>query len=186
MKLDGLAVVSATVVVTNTGLSSAGKTFTVKPTPGISSLSQSIGAVGMSITISGANFGTSQGSSTIKFNGVTATSTSWIVDTIVVPVPAGATTGPVVVHTSGVDTNGINFTVSSLTSISLTPQTISLPLKSAQRLTAMGTYSNGSVQNVGTAVTWSSADTSTATAADSDGLIKAVGQGQTTILLPPT
>jgi hypothetical protein len=176
----GVAVGTATVVVTNTGLSSTGKTFTVKATPVLSSLSQTVGAVGMSITITGSNFGTTQG--TVKFNGTTATTiTSWATDTIVLPVPSGATTGPVVVHTSGVDTNGINFTVSTLNTISLNPQTISLPLKSVQRFAAMGTYANGTVQNVGGNTTWSSLNASVATTADSSGLIRAVGQGQTTI-----
>jgi hypothetical protein len=53
--------------------------------------------VGMPITIQGYGFQTTQGASSVTFNGATATPTSWNDASIVVPVPAGATTGNVVV-----------------------------------------------------------------------------------------
>jgi len=106
------------VVVTVSGTASNGKSFTVLATPSISSLSPTSGAVGASITISGSNFGSTQGSSTVKFNGTTATVTSWGASSIAATVPSGATTGNVVVHTSGVDTNGVSFTVLPTPSIS--------------------------------------------------------------------
>jgi hypothetical protein len=65
------------------------------------------------VTISGANFGATQGSSTVTFNGTTATPTSWSATSIVAPVPAGATTGNVVVTVGGVASNGVNFTVTT-------------------------------------------------------------------------
>jgi len=74
-------------------------------------LSPTSGLVGTSVTISGANFGTAQGSSTVKFNGTTATPTSWRGTSIVVPVPSGATTGNVVVTVGGVASNGDMFFV---------------------------------------------------------------------------
>jgi hypothetical protein len=52
-----------------------------------------------------------QGSSTVKFNGVTATPTNWTNTSIVAPVPAGATTGPVVVTVGVVASNGFTFSV---------------------------------------------------------------------------
>src|SRR6266849_2500845 len=42
-------------------------------TPSITNLSPSSGLVGTSVTISGSNFGTTQGTSTVKFNGTSAT-----------------------------------------------------------------------------------------------------------------
>src|SRR5439155_272252 len=69
------------------------------------------GAVGTSITIAGTNFGATQGTSTVKFNGTTATPTSWSATSIVAPVPAGATTGNVVVTVGGVASSGDPFTV---------------------------------------------------------------------------
>ena len=79
--------------------------------------------MGASVTITGTNFGATQGTSTVKFNGTAATPTSWSATSIVVPVPTGATTGNLVVHASGVDSNGISFTVlptPSITSLSPT------------------------------------------------------------------
>jgi hypothetical protein len=73
--------------------------------PTITSLTPSSGAVGASIAIAGTNFGSTQGTSTVKFNGTTTTPTSWSASTIVAKVPSGATTGNVVVHTNGVDSN---------------------------------------------------------------------------------
>lgn len=88
-----------------------GPTFTIPVPPSIGSLSPSSAASGRSITITGTNFGTSQGSSTVKFNGTSATSTSWSDTSIVIPVPNGATTGNVVVTAAGTASNGVNFTV---------------------------------------------------------------------------
>ncbi|MDQ3666566.1 MAG: IPT/TIG domain-containing protein [Acidobacteriota bacterium] len=79
--------------------------------PSITSLSPNSGTVGASITVAGTNFGATQGTSTITFNGTAATPTSWSVTSIAVPVPAAATTGPVVVTVSGQPNNGVNFTV---------------------------------------------------------------------------
>src|SRR5882672_10094853 len=98
------------VVVNVLGTASNGSPFTVAPT--ITSLSQTSGAVGASIAITGTNFGTTQGTSTITFNGITATAASaWSATSITVSVPAGATTGNVVVTVLGTASNGSAFTV---------------------------------------------------------------------------
>jgi len=91
--------------------------------PTITSLSKSNGTVGDSITITGTNFGTSQGAITVTFNGTVATVTSSSSTSIATSVPAGAITGYVVVTVSGLDSNGIWFTVNvsnppTITSIS--------------------------------------------------------------------
>jgi hypothetical protein len=100
------------VVVTVGGVSSNGMNFTVTlPTPAITSLNPNSGLIGASVTIAGANFGATQGSSTIKFNGTAATPTSWSATSLAAPVPAGATTGNVVVTVGGVSSNGVNFSV---------------------------------------------------------------------------
>jgi len=72
---------------------------TGKPTvsPVILTVTPSSGAVGTVVTISGANFGATQETSTITFGGVKAAPTSWNGTSIVAPVPAGAVTGNVVV-----------------------------------------------------------------------------------------
>src|SRR5262249_57376192 len=94
------------VVVTVGGVASNGSPFTVVPTTMITSLSPTSGAVTLPVTITGTNFGATQGTSTVKFNGTTATPTSWSATSIVAPVPAGATTGNVTVTGGGVASNG--------------------------------------------------------------------------------
>src|SRR5207247_2266981 len=108
------------VVVHVSGAGSNGLNFTIFPN--ITGLLPTSGAVGASVTISGTSFGATQGSSTIKFNGIAATATSWSATSIGTTVPTGATTGNVVVHASGVDSNGSSFTVvaaPSITSLSV-------------------------------------------------------------------
>src|SRR5712691_7157236 len=115
------------VVVTVGGQVSNGVNFTVLPPPSITSLSPSSGAVGSSVMISGSNFGTTRGTSTVTFNGGTATSTSWSTNSIVATVPSGATTGNVVVTVGGQVSNGVNFTVlppPSITSLSPSSGTV--------------------------------------------------------------
>lgn len=107
------------VVVAVNDLPSPGAAFTVLPTPSISSLSPSSAAVGAPVRIIGANFGATQGTSGVTFNGTAATPTSWSAESIAVSVPAGATTGNVVVTASGVASAGAAFTV---VPVSITPQ----------------------------------------------------------------
>jgi hypothetical protein len=93
-------------------------TITSAPAPTITMLNPTSGPVGTSVTITGTNFGATQGSSTVKFNGTSATPTSaanWGATSIVVPVPTGATTGNVVVTVGGLASNGVLFTVTTNT-----------------------------------------------------------------------
>lgn len=100
-------------LVTVGGLVSNGFTFVVDTSPSISSLSPSWGPVSTSVTITGINFGTTQGTSTVRFNGVVASVTTWSANSIVVVVPSGAVTGPLVVTVAGADSNGVVFSISS-------------------------------------------------------------------------
>lgn len=102
--------ITGNVVVTVGGIASNGLTFTVTTAPTLTSLSPASGVVGTSVTILGTNFGATKGTSTVRFNGVTGTPTSWSATNIVVPVPAGATTGNVVVTVGGVASNALTFT----------------------------------------------------------------------------
>lgn len=100
---------SGPLVVTVDGVHSNGLKFVVIVE--INDVSPPDGCVGTVITITGSGFGPVQGTSTVKFNGVLATPTGWSATTITVPVPAGATTGPLVVTVKGHSSNGINFIV---------------------------------------------------------------------------
>ncbi|HXX36026.1 MAG TPA: IPT/TIG domain-containing protein, partial [Thermodesulfobacteriota bacterium] len=97
------------VVETSVGVSN-GKTFAVK-LPAITALSPTSGTVGTTVTIRGNYFGPSQGSSSVSFNSVSATVTSWSNTAIKCTVPSGATSGPVVVTTTVGASNGKTFTV---------------------------------------------------------------------------
>ncbi len=94
--------------------------------PNVSYTSPSSGPVGTSVAIVGQNFGATQGSSTVSFNGTQATPTSWSDTQIVAPVPAGATTGTVQVTVGGVVSNGgygPTFTVGTPPNVSYTNPT---------------------------------------------------------------
>ena len=101
---------NGTVVVSVGGVPSNGASFEVVPSISLSSTS---GAVGTSVTITGTGFGSSQGSSTVTFNGTPGTPTSWGANSITVQVPTGATTGNVVVTVGGVPSNPASFTVTA-------------------------------------------------------------------------
>jgi hypothetical protein len=168
------------VVVTVSGVASNGVSFTVLPTPSITSLSPTSGAVGTSVTITGNNFGATQGTSTVTFNGVPGTPTGWSSTTIAVPVPTGTTSGNVVVTVGGVPSAGSNFTVVTPTSLSLTPTSASMTVGGSLQFTLTGTYSDGSTANAGSSATWSSSALNIATISGT-GLATGVAVGRTTI-----
>lgn len=168
------------VVVTFSGVASNGVNFTVLPAPIITSLSSTSGAVGVPITITGTNFGATQGNSTVTFNGTTALVTLWSSTSIGVTVPSGATTGNVVVNLGGFPSNGVNFIVGTLASLSLTPQNPSAIAGNTLQFTATGTYLDNSTQNLTAAATWTSSAINVATI-NSSGMATVVGPGQTTI-----
>ncbi len=124
------------VVVTVNGVASAGAPFTVLLTPSISSLFPASAAVGAPVTITGTNFGAAQGASTVTFNGVAGSPSNWSATSITVSVPAGATTGNVVVTVSGVSSVGAPFTV---VPVSISPQAVELVVTTqTQQFTASG------------------------------------------------
>jgi hypothetical protein len=81
--------------------------------PQITAISPTSGPAGTSVTITGTNFGATQGTSTVSFNGAAASPTSWSAASIVAPVPTGASTGNVLVIVGGVASNGVAFTLTA-------------------------------------------------------------------------
>ena len=101
------------IVVTVNTLASNTAGFTVTG-PQITSLTPNSGPVGTPVTIAGTNFGSTQGSSSVKFNSIPATTvTTWSNTSIVADVPLGATTGGVAVTVAGISSNSPTFTVTS-------------------------------------------------------------------------
>jgi RHS repeat-associated protein len=90
---------------------------TVGTTPFVSSVSPIVGTLGASVTITGSNFGATQGTSIVSFNGASAASvTSWSSSQIIAVVPGSAPngTGPVTVTANSVSspvTAGSLFTI---------------------------------------------------------------------------
>jgi YD repeat-containing protein len=102
---------TGSVVVTVGGQATDGVGFTVLQPPNITSVNPSVAVAGQLITVAGSNFGAAQGSSTVTFNGVIANAASWSTTSITATVPAGATTGPVIVTVAGMASNGSTFIV---------------------------------------------------------------------------
>jgi hypothetical protein len=84
--------------------------------PVINAVTPGSGPIGTSVTITGINFGSTQGGSALTFNGLVANPTSWSETTIVGSVPLNAATGPVVITVSGVASNGVVFAVGEIDS----------------------------------------------------------------------
>src|SRR5216684_148924 len=106
------------VVITVGGQASNASTFTVTPAPAITSLAPNTGAIGSVVTITGTNFGPSQGNGSVKFGTVVATVLSWSPTSIVATVPTGAVTASVVVTAAGgVASAGVTFTVTAAPAI---------------------------------------------------------------------
>ena len=82
------------------------------PNPIVTGISPISGFPGTSVTISGSGFGATQGTSTVSFNGATATTiSSWSDTQIVAAVPDGASTGPIMVTVGGITGQSSVFTV---------------------------------------------------------------------------
>jgi len=136
------------------------------------------------VTITGSNFGATQGTSTVIFNGTNATPTAWSATSVTVPVPASATTGNVIVTVNGVSSNGVIFTPSvslgTPLSIDVTPANTSVSAGTTQQFTATAHYSDGGSQDVTLSASWISSSLSVAVL-DVAGTATATAYGQASI-----
>jgi len=118
-------------------------------TPIITSLSPVSGPVATTVTITGTNFGQTQGSSIVSFNGLPATANSWSATAVAATVPSGTTTGNVNITVNGVPSNSIQFSVTQI-SVAVSPASSTLQVGQSQLFTAS---LQNDTQNKG--VTWS-------------------------------
>jgi predicted secreted protein len=135
--------------------------------PNISGISPASGPVGTSVTITGLNFGASQGTSTVTFNGVAATASTWSDTSILTAVPGGATTGDVIVTVNGLASNAAGFTVlpaPSITGLSPTsgPVGTSVTISGSNFGDAPGTSTISFNGTLGTSTSWSATSITTA------------------------
>jgi Flp pilus assembly secretin CpaC/tetratricopeptide (TPR) repeat protein len=75
----------------------------------------------------------------------------------------------------------LTVTSATLKSIAVTPSSRAIAVGTSLQFTAVGTFSDGSTQNVTSAVAWASSETSVATINPSSGLATAVAAGSTSI-----
>lgn len=121
--------------------------------PSIYALSVYSGAPGTTVVITGESFGSTKGSSTVKFNGTLATTSAWSATSITASVPASATTGPVVVRVGGMDSDGPIFTVTGTLSITgISPQQGVVGSSFTITGTAFGASQGSSLVKMGTTV----------------------------------
>ena len=172
---------SGNVSVTTPGGTSNGLGFTVTtPASTITALSPTSGPVGTSVVITGTNL---TGTTAVSFNGVAATFTVNSATQITATVPAGATSGSVVVATPGGTSNGLGFTVipPAPTLSSLSP--ISGPVGTSVVITGTNLTGATAVSFNGTAATFAvnSATQITATvpAGATSGLVTVTTPGGT-------
>ena len=142
----GLAIASATANTATTAVFSnvsVTPTVTVPNPPTLTSVAPSSGIVGSAVILAGTNFGTSQGTSTVTFNGILAApATAWGASGIAVTVPAGASTGNVVVTVGGIATAGRLFTVAPTppTGVIITASSQLVWDEMGADVTTLGTY----------------------------------------------
>lgn len=112
----GMAVSNRTTVSTATAtFDSVSVNSAASPAPVITAVSATTGTVGSQVVLSGSGFGATQGGSAVLLNGAGVTINSWSATSITVTIPAGATTGPLLVSVapSMNDSNAVRFTVTT-------------------------------------------------------------------------
>jgi regulation of enolase protein 1 (concanavalin A-like superfamily) len=112
----GLAVTSgSTTALTTAAFDNVSVNSAGAPAPVIASVSATTGSIGSQVAINGSNFGATQGNSAVMLNGAAVTINTWSATLISITIPAGATSGPLVVSVapSMNDSNPVIFTVTS-------------------------------------------------------------------------
>jgi hypothetical protein len=84
---------------------------TIVPEPSIISVIPASVAAGGTVTVVGACFGPTQGSSGVSIAGEAATVTTWRDSSLVVSVPGDATSGDLLVTVNGIDSNPVRLTI---------------------------------------------------------------------------
>jgi regulation of enolase protein 1 (concanavalin A-like superfamily) len=85
------------------------------PAPVITAVSATTGSIGGQVVITGTGFGSPQGGSAVLLNGAAMTVNNWSNTSITITIPAGATSGPLLVSVAPNmnDSNAIPFTVTT-------------------------------------------------------------------------
>jgi hypothetical protein len=141
-------------------------------------ITPSTSASGATVKLSGAASGTATASSSGTYSFQDLLNGSYTVT----PSKAGVVFTPSSQAVTLSGANGTaNFTAATLQSISVSPATVTVQAGSTKQFTATGTYSDASMQNITTQVTWSSSNTNVATI-NSSGLASGIAGGSSSIV----
>ena len=173
---------------------------TVTQIPNITAISPAVAGPGWAVTITGTNFGASQGAGAVYFNQIPATSiTSWSDTQIVAVVPPAAVTGYITVVANGLGSNNSpQLTIYNPVPTSLTPPAAPVGGTVTLAGSGFGTVASGDAIQIGgtpvpvSAGNWSDTSiTFTVPANVSTGPVQVIKQGITSssvgfTLLKPT
>src|SRR5438046_1732172 len=112
----GLAVTNRTASsVATATFGSVSRSSGAAPAPVITAVSATTGSIGSQVVLTGSGFGATQGGSVVLLNGAAVTINSWSATSITITIPAGATSGPLLVSVapSMNDSNAVRFTVTA-------------------------------------------------------------------------
>jgi hypothetical protein len=147
------------------------------PAPQITAINPASAPANARVTITGTNFGATQGDSSVLFGQISAQVVSWSDTSIVVTVPAGlrdGSTTPVVVFTDNGTSNAVNFTTPAF---KLYPPSLSLVVGQTASVTP-----KDSSGNPVTGITWTTKDpTIVRLSSDDPPLITALAVGSATV-----
>lgn len=153
------------------GVQSNGIAFTMVPST-LNSISPTTFAPGAQLTLTGSGFQAAQGKhGEVLLSSLSAPIISWSDTQIVAEVPAGVVAGKAFVKQDGVKSNGLPFTVNNATlvSIAINPAGATISQGQSLQYQAIGTYSDGSTQDITAVATWTSSDSTIASISNNSG-----------------
>jgi hypothetical protein len=156
--------------------------FNVGELPALVGVSPASGPFGTLVTLTGSNFGSTQGGSQVLIAGIPFFVTGWSDSLITAPIPGNLTTGqllPVTVVTSAGVSNALGFTVNApVTGVQLSPSMASMVVGETRTFQA-----NNSSGSPLTGLSWSSSDnTIVSLSTDDPPIVTALAPGQATLM----
>jgi YD repeat-containing protein len=168
-------------VKTDSGEATRAGAYTFVAAPVISSFAPLAARGGSTVTIHGTSFDPVAAENEVRFAGAVAQVLSASPTDLVVVVPSGANSGRITVKTvGGLATSSADFTIVSVVSLTIAPQTVSVEVGETTQLRAMGRRSDGSQADVSADVTWSTTQTQIV-ALLSSGAVRGLTAGAATV-----
>ena len=139
------------------------------------------GRFGSFVTVSGMNFDSNPTNNQVTIGGAAAPVQSATATQLVVKVPAGATTGPIVVTTPvGSAQSAMPFTVTTIAALAIAPAQATLPQGSSLAFRATATFADQTTLDVTSFTAWSSSNPGSVSISAA-GLAQGIALGTATI-----